>query len=85
MQIKTKFNIGDRVWIVEEFKGIVSAYSDIIESYNISKDGNIPWFKESDAFDVKEEELIAYEDKESLIQKIYKVDKTLIKKEEDNV
>lgn len=82
MEIKTKFNIGDRVWIVEEYQGEVLVYSDTIESFCISKDGITPWFKDSDAFELKEEELISYEDKESLIQKIYKLDKTLNEKED---
>lgn len=89
MKIETKFNIGDRVWIVYEYKGEVNVYSDEIDSIVIEKGGRLLiWFKDSDAMDVYEEELIEYNDLKKLAEKILEIDNKIRKeqfeKNEDN-
>lgn len=89
MKIETKFNIGDRVWIVYEYKGEVNVYSDEIDSITIEKgDRLLIWFKDSDAMDVYEEELIEYNDLKKLAEKILEIDNKIRKeqfeKNEDN-
>lgn len=89
MKIETKFNIGDRVWIVYENRGEVNVYSDEIDSMTIEKGGRLLiWFKDSDAMDVYEEELIEYNDLKKLAEKILEIDNKIRKeqceKNEDN-
>lgn len=89
MKIETKFNIGDRVWIVYENRGEVNVYSDEIDSITIEKGGRLLiWFKDSDAMNVYEEELIEYNDLKKLAEKILEIDNKIRKeqfeKNEDN-
>lgn len=89
MKIETKFNIGDRVWIVYENRGEVNVYSDEIDSMTIENSGRLSiWFKDSDAMDVYEEELIEYNDLKKLAEKILEIDNKIRKeqfeKNEDN-
>ena len=89
MKIETKFNIGDRVWIVYDYKGEVHVYSDEIDSITIEKNGKLLiWFKDSDAMDVYEEGLIEYEDLKTLAERILELDNKVRKeqceKNEDN-
>lgn len=89
MKIETKFNIGDRVWIVYENRGEVNVYSDEIDSMTIENSGRLLiWFKDSDAMDVYEEELIEYNDLKKLAEKILEIDNKIRKeqfeKNEDN-
>lgn len=89
MKIETKFNIGDRVWIVYENRGEVNVYSDEIDSMTIENSGRLSiWFKDSDAMDVYEEELIEYNNLKKLAEKILEIDNKIRKeqfeKNEDN-
>lgn len=89
MKIETKFNIGDRVWIVYEYGGEVHVYSDEIDSITIEKSGKLLiWFKDSDAMDVYEEDLIRYEDLKTLSERVLELDNKVRKeqceKNEDN-
>ena len=89
MKIETKFNIGDRVWIVYDYKGEVHVYYDEIDSITIEKNGKLLiWFKDSDAMDVYEEGLIEYEDLKTLAERILELDNKVRKeqceKNEDN-
>lgn len=89
MKIETKFNIGDRVWIAYENRGEVNVYSDEIDSMTIENGGRLLiWFKDSDAMDVYEEELIEYNDLKKLAERILEIDNKIRKeqgkKNEDN-
>lgn len=89
MKIETKFNIGDRVWIVYENRGEVNVYSDEIDSMTIENSGRLSiWFKDSDAMDVYEEDLIRYEDLKTLSERVLELDNKVRKeqceKNEDN-
>lgn len=75
MDIKTKYNIGDKVWIVYENNGEVCVFSDVIDSYLISEDETIIYVKDSDCVDLKEDDVILYDDTEALIEKIMEIDK----------
>lgn len=76
MNIKTKYEIGDRVWNVYEpntqygLSGEVSVYDDYICSIEINENGVFYLLKYADIVDLKEEEVILYSDKEKLLAKI---------------
>ena len=81
MNIKTKYNIGDRVWIVYEAiinnqyinnkpAGEVSVYDDTICSIEIGKEGTFYLLEKSDCIDVKEDEIILYDETDKLLAKI---------------
>lgn len=84
MNIKTKYNIGDRVWIVHEPiinneyvqnepAGEVSMYDDYICSIEINKEGTFYLLKYSDCIDLKEDEIILYHETDKLLAKIQKL------------
>lgn len=50
-------------------------FSDIIDSYLISEDETIIYVKDSDCVDLKEDDVILYDDTEALIEKIMEIDK----------
>lgn len=78
MDIKTKYNIGDKIWIVYESNGKICILSDIIESYLISEDETIIYVKDSDCVELKEDDVILYDDTEALIKKIIELDEKII-------
>ena len=92
MEIKTKYNIGDRVWVVYEptyrkngshqFTGEVAVYDTYIESISIEKDG-IMYFTEE--MDYKEEDLVLYEDKDKLLERIETIMKEIHDRENGNL
>ena len=84
MNIKTKYNIGDRVWIVYEAiinnqyinnkpAGEVSVYDDTISSIEIGKEGIVYLLKNADFVDLKEDEIILYNETDKLLAKIQKL------------
>lgn len=84
MNIKTKYNIGDRVWIVNEPiinneyvhdmpAGEVSLYDDYISSIEINKEGTFYLLKYSDCIDLKDDEIILYHETDKLLAKIQKM------------
>lgn len=87
MKIETKYNIGDKVWIVYEantqygLSGEVSVYDAEIESITVDSEGlyyNIQYCNH------KENEIIPYEDKEALVAKIQEVMNAIHKREEED-
>jgi len=84
MTIKTKYKIGQRVWVVSEneIHKEVEVFSDTIEQIVIYSDGSIYYMLKELCEDVKEEHLIPYEDTELLLQKILDIDNRLNFKEE---
>lgn len=85
MKIETKFNIGDRVWIVDENNGEVCVYSDYVSSIIISEEkGCIKveyWLKYSDCDSFVESAVIPYEDIDLLILKIKAYDDRIMDKQ----
>ena len=84
MRIETNFDIGDKIWVVYEHRGIVNVYSDTIDSISISEEGVSVWLKDSDTLDLKEDDIILYKDTEKLLKKIKELDNE-IKVGEENV
>ena len=76
MNIKTKYEIGDRIWHVYEpntqygLSGEVSIYDDYICWIEINENGIFYLLKYADIVDLKEEDVILYNDKEKLLAKI---------------
>lgn len=86
MEIKAKYAIGQKVWIVAENREHkeVEVFSDVISGIFINKKGETYYYLEELCEDVKEIDLILYKDKEMLWQKIIDIDNRLNPKEEDN-
>ena len=56
MEIKTKYNIGDRVWVVYEYQKEVHVYSDVIIGFCVEgeKGEDIKvYLKNTDVYDYK--------------------------------
>lgn len=81
MKIETKYNIGDKVWIVYEANiyksdtgeyeptGEVSIYTDTIMEVTFYENGLVYNF-ENYPDELKEDEIILYDEKDKLLQKI---------------
>lgn len=83
MKIETKFNIGERVWVVYEYNGELSVYSDIVDGFSIDNKGDLTvYLKDSDYFERNESDLILYDDTEALIEKIIDTDKQINSRED---
>lgn len=68
MNIKTKYNIGDRVWIVYESDGEVSVYDTTIKEACFNDEGL--YYMTEEYNDYKEERIIPYNEKEKLLERI---------------
>lgn len=84
MKIESKFEIGQAVWVVYPSNGEVNIYDDEISEICVDEDGIYYILREA-CIDGREEEIIAYEDKEGLINKIEKLMKEIREKEKKNV
>lgn len=94
MNIKTKYNIGDRVWIVYEAivnnqyihnqpAGEVSVYDDTICSIEIGKEETFYLLEKTDYIDVKEDEIILYNETDKLLAKIQKLMNDIHRREKE--
>lgn len=86
MQIKTKYNIGDRIWVVNEAEyynnekqrrektGVVEVFDDYIENILVcSNEGDVIYtLKQAEILELLEWDIIPYEDKQALLDKIEK-------------
>lgn len=91
MQIKTKYNIGDRVWVVNEADyynnetqrrekaRVVEVFDDYIENILIcSNSGDVIYtLKQAEILELLEWDIIPYEDKQALLDRIEKVMKNI--------
>ena len=80
MKIETKYDIGQRIWIVYEHKGEAHIYEDEIAEICFAKD-EILYFLKKGCDEVEEKDIILYEDTESLINKIKEIMKEIKGKE----
>lgn len=71
MEIKTKYNLNDHVWIVYAHQGEVCIYDTYIESMVYDSDGIS--YLTSELNDYLENEIILYDNKEELLKKIEEV------------
>lgn len=80
MKIQTKYEIGDKVWIVYENKSEVCVYDDIIAEIGVD-DKRIYYILENACIDIGEEEIVLYEDTDKLVEKIKQIMEDIRKKE----
>lgn len=71
MKIETKYNIGDRVWVVYENKGEVCVYDDII--LYIAIEAEVLYVTKEGTVEICEDEIILYEESDKLVTKIKEV------------
>ena len=69
MTIQTKYEIGDKVWIVYENRGEACVYDDYIDEICIGENGLYYMVKEA-CIDRAEEDIVLYEDTDKLVEKI---------------
>lgn len=80
MQINTKYEIGQHVWHIYENKGEVCVFDDFIGWITIEDDMYYT-LKES-SVDVKEEDIIIYEDTDTLLKRIVTIMEDIRNKEQ---
>ena len=80
MEIKTKYEIGQRVWIVYANKGEACVYDDYIEEIFVNDEG-INYMLREACIDGKEENIIPYEDTDKLVEKIKQIMQEIREKE----
>lgn len=97
MEIKTKYNIGDRVWVVKEadyynsetrrreLAGTVEVFDDYIESIQLfrAEDKVIYILKQADMLDLFDHDIILYNEKDKLLEKIEQVMNEIHKRESE--
>lgn len=83
MEIKTKYNIGDRVWIVYEDRGEVSVYDTWIDSIGYDEEGLTYYTREAN--DYPEEAIILYKEKDKLLERIETIMKEIHDRENGNL
>ena len=69
MDIKSKYEIGQKVWVVYEHGGEVSVYDDYIDEICVNSNG-IYYILKEEYVDQKEENIVLYEDTNKLVEKI---------------
>ena len=69
MNIKTKFELGEKIYCVYKEDNIIKLFVDEVAEIVILNDG-IVYYCEAICEEFKENELVAYNDKEALLNKI---------------
>ena len=82
MTIKTKYEIGQRVWIIYENQGEACIYDDYIDEICINENGMYYMLKEA-CTDVVERNVILYEDTDKLVEKIKQIMEEIRNKESE--
>ena len=82
MVIQTKYEIGQKVWIVYEHQGEACVYDDIILEIGVD-DKRIYYILENACIDIGEEEIVLYEDTDKLVEKIKQIMEDIRKKESE--
>ena len=97
MEIKTKYNIGDRVWIIYEpsfynqqekdytLTGEVALYDTKIVNIIITENEINYACDDENYTEIKEEDIILYEDRKALLNKIEEVMEIINKRENRNL
>ena len=80
MTIKTKYEIGQRVWIVYENRGEACVYDDYIDEIFVGENGLYYILKEA-CIDRAEEDIVLYEDTDKLVAKIKQIMQEIREKE----
>ena len=79
MNIKTKYEIGQHIWVAYKDRGVVSIYDDYI-GWIAYEDYLYYGLKESSQ-DLREEEVILYEDTDKLVERIKQLMQEIREKE----
>ena len=82
MKIQTKYEIGDKVWIVYENRGEACVYDDYIDEIFVNDEG-INYMLREACIDGKEENIIPYEDTDKLVEKLKQIMEDIRKKERE--
>lgn len=80
MEIKTKYEIGQKIWIVYKNKGEVCMYCEPISDIVIDRNGLV-YSTENSYDEVKEEDIILEDDKDRLFKEIKKLMKEIDEEE----
>lgn len=83
MVIQTKYEIGQRVWIVYENRGEVCVYDDTIAEIGVD-DKRIYYILENACIDISEEDIVLYENTDKLAEKIKETMENIREKEDKN-
>ena len=73
MQIKSKYEIGQRIWVVYEDQREVSVYDDYIDEICVNNEKQIYYILKNACIDREEKDIVLYEDTETLVQKIKEI------------
>ena len=94
MEIKTKYEIGDRVWVVQEgiyydsientrkLSGEVNVFDDYISSIEINDTGIFYILASADMIDLEEKDIILYNEKDKLLERIETIMQQIHEREE---
>lgn len=80
MFIQTKYEIGQRVWVVYENRGEVCVYDDYIDEICMGENGLYYILKEA-CIDRNENNIILYEETDKLVEKIKQIMREIRNKE----
>lgn len=78
--IEMKYDIGTKIWVVYILNGEISVYADNIQSYVVEDDREF-YYVEIGCSELKEEEIILYEDKDKLYKTICEKMNEILEKE----
>ena len=81
MEIKTKYEIGQHIWVVYENRGEVCVYDTKIIEISFDKEGFTYYTPECEDF--FEEQIVLYEDKDKLVEKIKEIMNNIHKRESE--
>ena len=73
MKIKTKYEVGTHIWVVYEHRKTACVYDTHIVSIIYNVDGLVYMTEECN--EIKEEEIILYEDEKTLVKRIKEISK----------
>lgn len=80
MEIKTKYEIGQHIWVVYEDRGEAHVYDTVISEISYNENGI--YYLTKEIIDITEEQIIPYENSAQLIAKITELMNTIHEREE---
>lgn len=73
MDLKLKYDIGQRIWVVYENQGEVSVYDDYIDEICVNNEKQIYYILKNACIDREEKDIVLYEDTNRLVEKIKEI------------
>ena len=73
MTIKSKYDIGQRVWVIYENQGEACVYNDYIDKICVNAKNEIYCILKDTCIDRSENDIVLYEDTETLIERIKEI------------